>query len=118
MGFFSSLFGRSKRPSADEWALNQLAQLGDNLSKPHKLEFQLRFPTKAAGEQAAPGIKAAGYDLEMMQDGEEGCSLVATKTMVPGPDELQSVHLELDALAKSAGGRYEGWGMVAEDSHA
>lgn len=114
MGFFSSLFGRKKSPSADEWALKQFAQLGDDLSKPHKLEFQLRFPTKPAAEQAAPGIRAAGYDTAIIQDGD-GWSFVATKMMVPDAEGLLTVHNELDAAAAAAGGHYEGWGMAAED---
>lgn len=116
MGFFSSLFGRAKRPSADEWALKQLTDLGDDLSKPHKLEFQLRFPTKLAAEQAAPALKAAGYEIVIAQDGREGWSFLATKTMVPDDEGLLTAHNELDAAATAAGGHYEGWGMAAEDS--
>ena len=83
MGFFSSLFGRKKRQSADEWALQQLAEAGDDLSKPHKLEFQLRFPTKSAAEQATPRVKAVGYEVVIAQDESEEWSLVATKSMIP-----------------------------------
>jgi len=117
MGFFSSLFGRRKPQSLDEWGLKQLAQLGDDLSKTHKLEFQLRFPTKSAAEQASPKVEAAGYEVVIAEDESMEWSFVAIKSMVPDAEALLRIHRELDAVASAVGGRYEGWGMAAEDQN-
>lgn len=116
MGLFSFLFGCSKRPpSADEWALAQLRQGGDDLSKPHKLEFQLRFPTQSAAEQVATRIKAAGFDVTEKSDGQDGGWLcVATNRMIPELAALAKIHGDFDGIAAQFGGTYEGWGMAAE----
>jgi len=114
MGFFSSLFGCGKKPTADEWGLDQLKQAGDDLSKPHKLEFILSFPAKAAAEQAVPKLKSAGFDAEVKPD-EDHWRCVATKTMVPSLAELQRIHGDMDQIAGSLGGWYQGWGTGAEN---
>ena len=115
MGLFSSLFGCAKKQSLDEWALDQLKEAGADLSKPHKLEFQLHFPTQSAAEQAAPRLKVAGYEVAMKDDAQEGWLCVATKTMIPDLSALQKIHGELDSVATFFGGRYDGWGMAADE---
>ena len=115
MGLFSSLFGCAKKQSPDEWALAQLNQAGDDLSKPHQLEFQLRFPTQSAAEQAKSRTAAAGFEATVKSGGQDGGWLcVATKTMVPDLAALQKIHAALNGIAAPMGGRYEGWGMAAE----
>ena len=71
MGLFSSLFGCSKKPTLDEWGLDQLKQAGDDLSKPHKLEFVLSFSTQSVAEQASPKLRSAGFGVEVKQDGSD-----------------------------------------------
>ncbi|HXE42414.1 MAG TPA: ribonuclease E inhibitor RraB, partial [Candidatus Baltobacteraceae bacterium] len=51
MGLFN-LFGCSKKPDLDESVLIQLKKAGSDLSKTHKIEFFLYFPTQAKAEQA------------------------------------------------------------------
>jgi hypothetical protein len=102
-------------PTSDEWALAQLKQAGDDLSKPHHLEFQLRLPTPFAAEEATSCLRAAGFEATVQSDGQDGGWLcVATKTMVPDLAALQKIHMDLAGIAAPIGGRYEGWGMAAE----
>lgn len=117
MGLFNFLFGCTKQPpSADEWALAQLRQAGDDLSKPHKLEFQLRFPTQSAAEQAETRIKTADFDVEAKLDDQKGGWIcVATKTMIPELAALMKIHNDFDGIATQFGGIYDGWGMAAEN---
>ena len=115
MGLLSFLFGCSRKPTADEWGVEQLKQLGDDLSLPHTLEFQFRFPTQAAAEQAALRIKPTGFEVSVKADTRDSAWMcVATKAMIPDLVLLQKIHAEFDSLATSSGGRYEGWGMAAE----
>lgn len=116
MGFFSFLFGCSKKPpSADEWGLAQLKQGGDDLSKPHTIEFQLRFPTQSAAVQATTRIKAEGFDVTDKSDAQAGGWLcVATKRMIPDLAALTNLHSDFDGIAMQFGGTYEGWSMAAE----
>jgi rhodanese-related sulfurtransferase len=115
VGLLGFMFGCSKKPTADEWALDQLKQTGADLSKPHKLEFKLHFPTPEASGKAVEALKAAGYEVAVTSDRRSGgvvCN--ATRTMVPEVNALQKAHTDLSSLATSLGGGYDGWGMAAE----
>ncbi|MEI9959779.1 MAG: ribonuclease E inhibitor RraB [Limisphaerales bacterium] len=84
MGLFSSLFGCSKKPDLDESVLIQLKKAGSDLSKPHKIEFFLYFPTQTAAEQAAPQVRERGFEVEVRQAAKGTDWLCfATKTMIP-----------------------------------
>lgn len=103
------------KPSADQWGVDQLKQLGDDLSLPHALEFQLSFSTQTNAEQATAGLRARGFGVAVRSDTQNGEWLcIATKTMIPDLAALQAIHTDLAAVAASFGGRYEGWGMAAE----
>src|SRR4051812_17795833 len=95
MGLFSSLFGCSEKPDLDNSVLIQLRKAGSDLSKPHHIEFFLYFPTQAVAEQAAPKIRAAGFDVEVKQaaQGSEWLCF-ATRTMVPALAALQKIRLD------------------------
>jgi len=114
MGLFS-LFGCGKKPDLDESVRIQLKKAGSDLSKPHHIEFFLYFPTQAVAEQAAPKIKAMGFDVETKQaaQGTEWLCFT-TKTMVPDLAALQKIRLDFNSLAASLGGVYDGWGTPVE----
>jgi hypothetical protein len=114
MGLFSFLFGCTKKPTLDEWGLDQLKKAGNDLSKQHKIEFVLSFSTQSVAEQAAPRLRSAGFGVEVKQDGSDWRCL-ATKTMIPDLAALEQIHRDMDQIAASLGGRYEGWGTGAED---
>ncbi len=103
------------KPNADQWGLNQLKRLGDDLSLPHTLEFRLSFSTQTGAEQAASGLRTRGFEVAVKSDTQDGEWLcVATKTLIPGLAALQAIHADLAGVASSFGGRYDGWGMAAE----
>jgi hypothetical protein len=114
MGLFS-LFGCSKTSDLDELVRIQLKKAGSDLSKPHKIEFFLYFPTKPAAEQAAPQIRAAGYAVEVKPAAKGSDWLCfATKTMVPELPALQKIRRDFNSLAVSLNGQYDGWGTEVE----
>jgi Regulator of ribonuclease activity B len=110
MGIFS-LFGCSKKPDLDESVLIQLKKADSDLSKPHKIEFFLYFPTQVSAEQAAPLIRDEGFEVETRQaaKGTDWICL-ATKTMIPKLSDLQQIRRDFDKLSASFGGDYDGWG--------
>ncbi|HTV43175.1 MAG TPA: ribonuclease E inhibitor RraB [Candidatus Sulfotelmatobacter sp.] len=114
MGLFNFLFGRTRKPTPDEWALDQFKRLGEDLSQPHGLEFRLYFPTASEADQAATRIKAAGFDVGETLRNQEGWLCLATRTMVPELAALSQIHGDLDSIAAQFGGRYDGWGMAEE----
>lgn len=115
-GFFKKKPRTTGQPTLDEWALDQLKQAGEDLSKPHSLEFQIIFPTQSVAEQASPRIKACGFEVTIKSSGQDGeCLCVASRTMVPEIAAITKIHQDFDSIAASFGGRYDGWSMVAEN---
>jgi regulator of RNase E activity RraB len=106
-----SLFGASKKPDPDESVLIQLRKAGSDLSKPHKIEFFLYFPTEAVAEQAASRIRDEGFEVKIRKAAKGDAWLcLATKTMVPELPMLQKIRQRLGSLADSLKGEYDGWG--------
>jgi len=108
---FSGMFGLGKKPDPDETLLKQLKKAGSDLSKPHKLEFYLYFPTQSAATEVAATIKSAGFETEVKPAGTGRSWLCyATKTMVPELKALQKARHDFTAIATAKGGQYDGWG--------
>ena len=111
LGGISSLFGLSQGTDLDAAVLAQLRKAGSNLSKPHKIEFFLYFPSEAVANEAGARAKQAGFDVDVRRAAKGPDWLCfATKTMVPQLAALQRIRREFDALAASLGGEYDGWG--------
>ena len=114
MGLFS-LFGCSKKPDPDDSVLIQLKKAGSDLSKPHKIEFFLYFPTQSAAEQAAPRLRGGGFQVEVRPAAKGNDWLCfATKTMIPELSALQQIRRDFGSLAAPLKGDYDGWGTPVE----
>jgi regulator of RNase E activity RraB len=115
MGFFS-LFGCSENPDLDESVLVQLKKAGSDLSKPHKIEFFLYFPSQSVADRAALRIREAGFQVEVRRAAKGNDWLCfATKTMVPELSSLQQIRRDFSSLAASLKGEYDGWGTPIEE---
>ena len=109
------LFGCGKKSDADDPALNQLKRAGVDISKPHKLQFKLRFQAQPAANQAADSLKGAGYEVELKPDPRSGGALcVASKSIVPEPAAIEKTRAELESVAKPLNGTYGGWEIAPE----
>lgn len=114
MGLFGS-FGCSKKPDLDESVLIYLKKAGSDLSKPHKIEFFLYFPTQLVAELAALQIRAIGFDVAVKPAARGSDWLCfATKTMVPDLPTLQKIRRGFGSLTTSLKGQYDGWGTGIE----
>jgi hypothetical protein len=111
MGFFSKLFGREKRPTADEWGLGQLEKSGADLSALHEVEFILSFAEETAARQAAARLEGQGFEAGVESRGERW-RCVAVKTMALDVASLKEIHGDMNELAESLRGQYEGWGTL------
>jgi len=114
MGFFR-LFGGSENPDLDESVLVQLKKAGSDLSKPHKIEFFLYFPSRSVAERAGLRIREAGFQVEVRRAAKGNDWLCfATKAMVPELSALQQIRCDFSSLASSLKGEYDGWGTPIE----
>jgi hypothetical protein len=106
-----TLFGCAKKPGPDEQVLLELRKAGSDLSKPHKIEFFLYFPTQSVALQAATRIRGQGFDVEVKQAAKgDDWLCFATKTMVPDLVALEKIRRDFDRIASSLNGDYDGWG--------
>ena len=95
----------------DALVLVQLKEAGSDLSKPHSMEFFLYLPTKEAAEKAADQIRSKGFGVKVEQ-ADQGANwrCLATKWMVPDFATIESIRTDFDQVARSLGGKYDGWG--------
>ena len=115
MGLFSSLFGCTRKPDPDEAVIVQLRKAGSDLSKPHTIDFYLYFPSQSAAEQAAARIRQTGFVAKVKRaaKGDDWLCL-GTKKVVPELSAMQGITSDLNALAKSLHGDYDGWEAKVE----
>jgi regulator of RNase E activity RraB len=116
MGIISSLFGCTRKPDPDEAVIVQLQKAGSDLSKPHTLDFYLYFPSQSAAEQAATRMRQTGYAAEVKTAAKGNDWLcLGTKKVIPELSTIQGITRDLNALARSLQGDYDGWEAKVEN---
>ena len=115
MGLLASLFGCSKAPDADEAVIVQLRKAGSDLTKPHAIEFYLYFPSESAAGQAATRIRQMGFQADVSPGAQgEPWLCLGTKKVIPALTTIRAITRDLNALAKSLAGEYDGWEAKVE----
>src|SRR5215469_6183699 len=105
------LFRAKGKPDLDQLVLGQLRKAGSDLTKAHKIEFFVYFPTQSVAEQASYFIRNAGFEVDVARAAQGGTWLCfATKTMIPELQILQKIRQDFVTLATSMNGEYDGWG--------
>jgi hypothetical protein len=95
----------------DDLFMQQLELVGIDLKRPQVIEHFLHFPMKDAAELVAQGLRAEGYATEVMHCATNSNWLVlARRQMVPATERISRVRDQMDELAASFGGHYDGWG--------
>lgn len=99
-----------REPSQDAIALDQLAKSGSDLSKLHRVDFFLRFPTQEAAEVAESQLVELAFVTEAgpAKTGDEWV-VQASKRMFPVESDLMGLRDKLNAIAAAGHGVYEGW---------
>ncbi len=99
-----------KVSEVDQNVLNQLRAAGSDLSKPHQMEFYLRFPTQELANEVADEIEAEGFTVEVKRVAQEkGWLCYATKKMVPEGPKITVIGERFSTLARENQGVYDGW---------
>ena len=71
-----NLFRSKQNTDHDQLVLVQLRKSGSDLSKPHKIEFFLYFPTQSIAENAGLNIRDAGFEVEVRGAAQGNCLVV------------------------------------------
>lgn len=118
-----ALYGLSAQPSVaaqqlapDGVLLDKLAKSGSDLSKLHRVDFHLHFPTQEAAESAASQLTELAFTTEIEgSDSGEEWKVLASKRMFPVERDLMGLRDKLNAIAEAEHGKYDGWqARVAE----
>jgi len=101
----------NSRSDPDQKVLDQLHIAGSDLSKAHKIQFFLYFPSEEKATEASADIQAEGLHVEV-QKGTTGTEwlCLAKKEMIPEHSELVRLRNVLESIAKKLNGEYDGWG--------
>ena len=99
--------------------LRRLKEVGSDLSKPHKVDFFLYFPSEEQAKSAASEIESEGYAVRINRAPTPwwrrlfskpvwGC--YANKSMIPEEDKIVEISAWFDGIAQHFYGEYDGWG--------
>ena len=103
-------------PSSDAQALAQLAKSGSDLSKLHRVEFVLRFPTEDDAARAASQLEELAFAaVTERDDAADEWVILATKVMYPVESNLLGLRDKLNTIASEGRGKYDGWRAKAVD---
>jgi hypothetical protein len=95
----------------DAQVIAQLAGVGSNLSKQHKIDFFFYFPTKEKAKRIAAKLHADGFSTSVEKSlSTHEYAIQAKKLMVPVESELVALREKFNILAASENGVYDGWG--------
>ena len=97
-------------PSPDAVLLEQLARSGSDLTKLHRIDFTLHFPSQKAAERAEFQLIGLAFETTV-ERGKTATDWViqAFKNMYPVESDLLGLRDKLEVIAKENHGTYDGW---------
>ena len=101
---------KSSQSDPDQQVLDQLKAAGSDLSKPHRIEFFLYFPSEEKAKNAVIDLRKEGLTVEVRTAaiGDDWLCF-GTKEMVPKHSELVRLRKVFETIAKKLAGEYDGW---------
>lgn len=100
----------AQQASPDKVSLDQLASTGSDLSKLHRFEFLLHFPTQKAAERAATKLMPLAFETKVERGKSDAEWLVkGGKRLYPIESDLSGLRDKLNAVASQEHGTYDGW---------
>jgi hypothetical protein len=99
----------AQKTTPDGVALAQLARGGSDLSKLHRIDFRLVFPSREAAEQAQSQLGELAFATELGEGEPDAWIVVATKRMYPVESDLKGLRDKLEVIARQGHGTYTGW---------
>ena len=95
---------------SDAEALARLAKSGSDLSKLHRVEFFLRFPSEDDAARAAFQLEDLAFATTTERDeAADEWVVLASKVMYPVESDLIGLRDKLNIIAAGAHGTYDGW---------
>jgi Regulator of ribonuclease activity B len=97
-------------PAADGQGLAQLEKSGNDLSKLHEFDFELRFATQKAAERSTLMLEGLAFATRVQRGKTDAEWLVhAVKRLYPVESDLIGLREKLEDIARQHRGVYLGW---------
>lgn len=93
--------------------LRNLEANGSYLGSPRSVDFSHVFPDRTSAEAFALEADREGFvaSVEQVERPENPWDVTASKEMIPTCENITDKEEHLDAMARSHGGRADGWGF-------
>jgi hypothetical protein len=102
----------------DTVVLEQLREVGADLSKPRDARFYLYVRTGEDAEAAAASVREHGYEVEVSPAAgeltEHPWLVLANRDLVVDEDSIEEARRLFDGLAERYSGDYDGWEAAAD----
>lgn len=96
-------------PGSDDDVRASLQRAGVDLAQPMAVRCFLRVPSRDGADRVTMLLRSHGFADVRWQARDGEWFVYATTTMVVEPAEMATLRANLDGLAHSVGGRYDGW---------
>jgi len=94
----------------DAETLQQLRDAGSDLSKLHRVVYQLRFANEDEAERARARLEDLAFQVTVQRADANGeFVLQAAKRMYPVQSDLEQLSTKVRSVAADDNGIYEGW---------
>jgi len=105
--------GEQGNASAQDVAAIEAMRAQDmDLSEPRMLEFAFYFPERQSARRAMNALTNDGFSAELRAEGDgDAFILFARKAIRVDVETLSALRTQFEAMAKEAGGTYDGWGV-------
>ena len=97
-------------PSTKE-VLSAVSDLGEDVSKPHKITFHLIFSTEKAAKDVCEIIHKQKIDCTIDKDEDSTYEVIATELLLPNEKIIENRSKYYEELCKEFNGEYEEWGI-------
>ena len=94
--------------------LGAMAEGGDDLEKPRRIDFFFAFPSKEKALSFQSKVESDSFELAIDKtDTVAGLpwDVTVSAFMIPSCDAITAVEVDLDKVALLKGGRNDGWGF-------
>ena len=98
----------------DQHALDKLREAGVDLCRARPVDHYFYFDERASARAAREDIRSRSFRAGVERATEAGWLVLAEKKMVLTESNLARVVAELESLARSHGGEYDGWEAPAD----
>ncbi len=96
---------------ADGDFLREIAESGNDMTKPMEIDFVIAVESKESGESIADKMSQMDYSVCLRYDEDYDIwNCYCTKIMVAEYDEIVRIQKELEEFSRPLGGYSDGWG--------